>query len=137
MNSLFHARLLSTLNAAVTVGLAALLPADLPPTGAELLGALAPLVAGAALSQWLLFPLFARRPAPVGVLVDVALWFAMIGLAGIFAGTLILPGPGTVLGPMMTLSLPIQSPLSALVYGLSAGLGLWLIRRAKAPQLAA
>ncbi|TGD67129.1 hypothetical protein EYC08_00155 [Tabrizicola sp. WMC-M-20] len=65
----------------------------------------------------------------MGLGLDVALWLALMGLAGLIAGTLVMPGAGTILGPLVTLSLPLQSPGAALVYGVGAALGLTLIRR--------
>lgn len=123
-------RLIATLIAAATLGLAMVLANGIPPRTADLLRALVPMIFGAGLAQWLLFPLFARREGAIGLALDTALWLAGIALAGMIAGTLVMPGAGTILGPMVTLSLPLQSPLAALVYALGAGLGLSLIRRA-------
>jgi uncharacterized membrane protein YeaQ/YmgE (transglycosylase-associated protein family) len=128
-----RARLFATLIASATLGVAMTLANGIPPETGAFARALLPMILGAALAQWLLFPLFARHGGGKGMALDVALWGALIALAGLFAGTLILPGAGTILGPLVTLSLPLQSPLAAVVYGLGAGLGLWLMRRAKAP----
>ncbi|NEX47993.1 hypothetical protein [Pseudotabrizicola algicola] len=133
MFSYSHSRLLAALVAAATLGLAMTLANGIPPEPGAFVRSLAPMLAGAALAQWLLFPLFARRAGGRGVALDAALWVALIALAGLFAGTLILPGAGTILGPMVTLSLPLQSPLAALVYLAGAAFGIRLMRRARAP----
>lgn len=128
-------RLFATLIAAATLGLAMTLANGIPPETTAFARALLPMLVGAGLAQWLLYPLFARQGGGRGVALDVLLWAALIALAGLFAGTLILPGAGSILGPMVTLSLPLQSPLAAAIYALGAVLGIRLIRRAKAPAL--
>ncbi|WP_103335266.1 hypothetical protein [Pseudotabrizicola formosa] len=133
MFQMSRSRGLATLVAAASLGLAMVLANGMPPRPADVLWALVPMVFGAGLAQWLMFPLFARRAGAVGVALDLALWLAMIGLAGLVAGTLVLPGAGTILGPLVTLSLPFQAAGAALVYGVGAALGLTLIRRSKRP----
>lgn len=125
-------RLFATLIAALTLGLAMTLANGVPPETTAFVRTLAPMVFGAGLAQWLLFPVFARLDGGKGLAVDIALWVALVALAGAFAGTLILPGAGTVLGPMVTLSLPLKSPVAALIYALGAAFGIGLIHRAKA-----
>ncbi|MFN4154476.1 MAG: hypothetical protein ACK4HF_07465 [Paracoccaceae bacterium] len=124
-------RLFATLIAAATLGLAMTLANGIPPDTGAFVRTLGPMLFGAGLAQWLLFPLFARVAGGRGLLLDAILWVALIALAGLFAGTLILPGAGTVLGPMVTLSLPLQSPIATLVYAFGACLGLTVIRRAR------
>lgn len=131
MFTVSRTRVLATLIAAATVGLAMLGANGIPVDATALLRAVLPLPVGAALAQWLLFPLFARYDGGKGVALDILLWGGLIGLSGVFAGTLILPGAGTLLGALVTLSLPMQSPLAAAVYAFGATLGLWLMRRAK------
>ncbi|TGD43160.1 hypothetical protein EEB11_10010 [Pseudotabrizicola sediminis] len=128
-----RSRLFATLIAAATLGLAMVLANGIPPETAAGVRALLPMIVGAGLAQWLLFPLFARREGAVGLGLDVALWLALMGFAGLIAGTLVMPGAGTILGPLVTLSLPLQSPGAALVYGVGAALGLTLIRRSNPP----
>ncbi|MDO9639326.1 MAG: hypothetical protein Q7J44_12375 [Pseudotabrizicola sp.] len=129
-------RLIATLIAAATLGLAMVLANGIPPEPRALIRTVVPMILGAGLAQWLLFPLFTRREGAVGLALDVALWLGHIALAGLFAGTLVMPGAGTILGPMVTLSLPLQSPVAALVYALGAALGLRVIRRARFAALA-
>ena len=128
-------RLVASVIAALTVALAMILANGLPPDLASLVVGVGPMLVGAALAQWLLFPLFNRRAGGAGLALDLALWLGMVGLAGAVAGTLVLPGAGTVLGPLVTLSLPVQSPLAALIYLCGAALCLWLIRRDRAASI--
>jgi len=130
-----HTRLFVTLVAAATIGLAMTLANGIPPDTAAFARSLLTMVFGAGLAQWLLFPLFARKSGIAGVALDVALWVALIALGGLFAGTLVMPGAGTILGPMVTLTLPLQTPLAALIYGVGAATGISLIRRDKARAL--
>jgi hypothetical protein len=122
-------RLFVTLLAAVTLGVAMIVANGIPPDATTLVRALGPMILGAAIAQWLLFPLFARRSGGLGIVLDVGLYAAQIAFAGGLAGTLVMPGAGTILGPMVTLSLPLQSPLAALVYALGAASAIWSIRR--------
>ena len=131
MTYLAKLRLLCALCAASMLGVAMTLANGIPPNAADAMRTLAPMILGAGLSQWLLFPLFARRSGAGGVALDVALFAGMIALAGGFAGTLVMPGAGTILGPMVTLSLPLQSPLAAVAYALGAVGLIRAIRRAK------
>lgn len=135
MFTLSRPRFFATLIAAVTLGLAMTLANGIPDETGAFVRTLGPMLFGAGLAQWLLFPLFTRLGGARGLALDMILWAALIALAGLFAGTLILPGAGTILGPMVTLSLPLQSPLAALVYAVGATLGLSVIRRAKAAVL--
>ncbi|MDR7124161.1 hypothetical protein [Pseudotabrizicola sp. 4114] len=137
MDTVSRSRLFATLIAAATLGLAMTLANGIPPDTWAFVRALGPMLFGAALAQWLLFPLFTRVAGGRGLLLDVLLWIALMGLAGLLAGTLIMPGAGTILGPMVTLSLslPLQSPLAALVYVMGAALGITLIRRDKSRAL--
>ena len=130
-----RSRLFASLIASVTLGLAMTLANGIPTDTGAFVRTLGPMLFGAGLAQWLLYPLFTRVTGQGGGVVDVVLWGAVIALAGLFAGTLILPGAGTVLGPMVTLSLPLQSPLAALIYALGATFGIRLIRRTKARTL--
>ncbi|TGD67130.1 hypothetical protein EYC08_00160 [Tabrizicola sp. WMC-M-20] len=61
-----RSRLLATLIAAATLGLAMVLANGIPPETAAGVRALLPMIVGAGLAQWLLFPLFARREARWG-----------------------------------------------------------------------
>ena len=122
-------RLFASISAALTVALAMILANGIPPDPLALVVGVGPMLVGAALAQWLMYPLFNRRAGGIGLVLDLALWLAVIGLAGAFAGTLVLPGAGTVLGPLVTLSLPVQSPLAALIYLCGAALCLWQMRR--------
>ena len=135
MFTLSRPRFFASLIAAVTLGLAMTLANGIPDETGAFVRTLGPMLFGAGLAQWLLFPLFTRLGGARGLALDMILWAALIALAGLFAGTLILPGAGTILGPMVTLSLPLQSPLAALVYAVGATLGLSVIRRAKAAVL--
>jgi len=130
-----RSRMFATLIAAATLGLAMTLANGIPSDTVAFVRTLGPMLFGAALAQWLLFPLFTRIAGGRGLLLDVLLWIALMGLAGLFAGTLILPGAGTILGPMVTLSLPLQSPLAALIYAMGATLGITVIRRDKSRAL--
>ena len=131
MSNLPRTRLAASLIASATLGLAETLAYGISSETGAFVRTLVPMLFGAGLAQWLLFPLFTRQPGRRGLVLDVALWLALIALAGLFAGTIILPGAGTILGPMVTLSLPLQSPLAALIYGVGAASGIMLIRRAK------
>ncbi|MFN7223261.1 MAG: hypothetical protein ACK4MS_04540 [Paracoccaceae bacterium] len=91
-----------------------------------------PILFGAALSQWLLFPLFSRRPGGLGWLLDGLAYVAVIALSGLLAGTLLMPGVGTVLGPIIALSFPTQSVPAALIYLTGSITVITLIRKAKA-----
>jgi hypothetical protein len=124
-------RLLCALAAAVTTGAAVVLADGLPPDVPTFASAVVPMAFGAGLAQWLLFPLFARRPAPAGLLLDAALYVALIALAGLFAGTLVMPGAGTILGPILLLSVPLRAPLAALAFVAGAVFAIWSIRRAQ------
>ncbi|WP_118151302.1 hypothetical protein [Pseudotabrizicola alkalilacus] len=135
MFTVSRTRLFATLIAATTLGLAMTLANGIPSDTGAFVRTLGPMLFGAGLAQWLLFPLFTRIAGGRGLLLDVILWIALIALAGFFAGTLIMPGAGTVLGPMVTLSLPLQSPLAAAIYAMGATLGITLIRRDKSRAL--
>ncbi|MFN4130060.1 MAG: hypothetical protein ACK4GC_09625 [Paracoccaceae bacterium] len=132
MFSYSHTRLFAALIASVTLGLAMTLANGIPPDTSAFARTLVPMLFGAGLAQWLMFPLFTRHSGGWGLVLDVILWVALVALAGFFAGTLILPGAGSILGPMVTLSLPVQSPIAALIYALGASFGIRLIRRDKA-----
>ncbi|MBN2630971.1 MAG: hypothetical protein JXR75_10585 [Rhodobacteraceae bacterium] len=103
-----------------TAGLAVFHDQGLPEDYWLFLKTLLPMVFGAGLSQWLLFPLFARKPGILGWMLDILTFALVVALAGLIAGTLLLPGPGTILGPMVALSLPASSPLAALIYAVGA-----------------
>ncbi|MDO8885062.1 MAG: hypothetical protein U0934_18465 [Pseudotabrizicola sp.] len=135
MFTVSQVRIFATLVASATLGLAMTLANGIPPDTSAFVRTLLPMMFGAGLAQWLLFVQFARKPGMFGLGLDLALWLVLIALAGLFAGTLIMPGAGSVLGPMVTLSLPLQSPLAALIYALGAALGIGLMRRDKARAL--
>jgi hypothetical protein len=122
-------RLIASVVSAATAGVTAAVVAPLPDGWAVTLRSLLPILAAAGLAQWLLTPLFARRPGRIGLAQDAGLMLFVIALAGGLAGTLLLPGAGVLLGPLLALMLPLQSPLAALIYGMGALLIVRLLRR--------
>ncbi|GEM_PF-4168193 len=118
-----------------TAGLAVFHNQGLPEDRWLFVKTLLPMLFGAGLSQWLLFPLFARKSGTLGWMLDILTFALVIGLAGLISGTLLMPGPGTVLGPLVALSLPASSPLTALIYAVGAVAVVVLARRA--PRLRA
>ena len=119
----------------LTMAAAMTLANGVPPDLAAYLWGTLPMALGAGLAQWILFPLFARRPGRLGLAQDAALFVAVMALGGMLAGTAVIPGAGTLLGPLVTLSLPLQSPLAALVYLLGGALVIRACRRARSANL--
>ncbi|MFN3845446.1 MAG: hypothetical protein ACK4RZ_06440 [Paracoccaceae bacterium] len=131
MQSIVRARIIAPAIAAATAGLALVVGEGIPGDLAVFAKTLAPILFGAALSQWLLFPLFARKPGALGWMLDGLAFLSVIALSGLFAGTLLMPGIGAVLGPLVALSLPARSLLTALTYLAGATSVIALIRKTK------
>ncbi len=132
MASIARTRIIVALITAATSGLALVLGEGIPADLQVFLRTFAPTLFGAALSHWLLFRFFGRKSGVLGWVLDALAYVMVIALSGLIVGNLLLPGVGTVLGPVLALALPARHPLAALAYLAGAAVTIALIRKAQA-----
>lgn len=88
------------------------------------------LAAFAALGQWIVQPLLARKAGLAGLALDVFVCLLGLAVAGALAGTLLAaPGWGTILGLRAAFALPFGSILAFLAVTMAIGTTILLARR--------
>lgn len=88
------------------------------------------LAAFAALGQWIVHPLLARKTGVAGVAMDIAICLLGLAIAGALAGTLLAaPGWGTILGLRAAIALPLSSGIGFLAVSMAIATTILLARR--------